>query len=159
MDIDIVEDEAALRELYQTVIENAGFNVNCYASAEDYINYTNNRIYTPPRIALITDIRMPGESGYELIAKIKKINPKQKFVVITGTPQDGHSKGTRACFYIKKPVKIDSLLAAIMLLSSCDIAGNENQAHECKLLSDLDSFDIHNWECPYKKSNIEGEST
>lgn len=151
MDIDIVDDEAALRGLYQAVIENAGFNVNCYSSAEDYIDYTNSQIYTPPRIALITDVRMPGKSGYELIAEIQKINPKQKFVVITGTPEDGYSKGTRACFYIKKPVKINRLLAVITLLSSCDIAGNEDQAHACKLLNDLDSFDIHDWECPRKK--------
>lgn len=159
MDIDIVEDEAALRELYQAVIENAGFNVNCYASAEDYINYTNSQNYKSPSIALITDVRMPGRSGYELIDEIKKIDPKQKFVVITGTPQDECSKNAKACFYIKKPVSIDRLLAIITLLSSCDIAGNENQAHACKILSDLDSFDIHDWECPHKKLNIENKST
>ena len=79
MDIDIVDDETSLRELYKDAIETSGFNVNCYASAEDYITYTKSQNYTPPKIALITDVRMPGKSGYELIDEIKKGNPEQKF--------------------------------------------------------------------------------
>ena len=151
MDIDIIDDEPSLRELYKAIIENSGFNVNCYASAEDYITYTKTHSYTPPSIALITDVRMPGKSGYELIDEVKKNNPKQKFVVITGTPQDGYSKDTRACFYLQKPVNPKKLLAVITLLSSCTMAGNQDLAPECKLLNDLDSFDINDWKCPHKK--------
>ena len=151
MDIDVVDDEPSLRELYKVIIENSGFNVNCYASAEDYISYTKSQNYTPPSIALLTDVRMPGKSGYELIEEIKIINPEQKFVVITGTPKDGYSNDIGACFYLQKPVSSTKLLAVITLLSSCTKAGNANLANECKLLNDLDSFDIHNWKCPHKK--------
>lgn len=150
MNIDIIDDEASLRKLYKAAIENSGFNVNCYASAEDYIAYTKTQYYTPPNIALITDVRMPGKSGYELIEEIKKTNPEQKFVVITGTPQDGYSKDARACFYLQKPVSLTKLMAVVTLLSSCTIAGNQDQATECKLLNDLDSFDMHDWKCPHK---------
>ncbi|MBV1884580.1 MAG: response regulator [Pseudomonadales bacterium] len=151
MNIDIIDDEPSLRELYKTMIEASGFSVNCYASAEDYIFYTKSKNYTPPNIALVTDVRMPGKSGYELIDEIKKSNPEQKFVVITGTPRDCYSKDTRACFYLQKPLSSKKLLAVITLLSSCAIAGNTNLASECKQLNDLDSFDIHDWECPHKK--------
>jgi len=154
MSIDIVDDEASLRELYKAFIENSGFNVDCYASAEDYIAYTKSENYTPPNIALITDVRMPGKTGYELIDEIKKINPEQKFVVITGTPQDGYSKDARACFYLEKPVSLKRLLAVIELLSSCSIAENPSMSPKCKLLNDLDSFDMHDWECPKKQLNI-----
>ena len=148
MDIDIVDDEAGLREIYRAVIEDAGFSVNDYACAEDYIAHTENQIYSPPSIALITDVRMPGKSGYELISEIKKTNPQQKFVVITGTPQEGYSNDARACFYIQKPVHIDKLLAVITLLSSCTTAGNQDLAPACKLINDLESFDMHDWKCP-----------
>ena len=151
MDIDIVDDETALRELYREVMEEAGFAVNGYACAEDYIAYTKNQIYAPPSIAIITDVRMPGKSGYELIREIKKTNPEQKFVVITGTPQDGYSEDAKACFYLQKPVRVNKLLAVITLLSSCSKAGNQDLAPTCKLISDLDSFDIHDWKCPNLK--------
>ena len=151
MDIAIIDDESGLRELYQDIIEEAGFSVKGYACAEDYLTFTKNQIYTTPSIAVITDVRMPGKSGYELMEEVKKTNPEQKFVVITGTPQDGYSKDARACFYIRKPVCVDKLLAVITLLSSCVIAGNQNLAPACKLISDLDSFNIHDWKCPHQK--------
>ena len=151
MDIAIVDDETGLRDLYQEIIKDAGFNVNGYACAEDYIAYTKSQIYSPPSIAIITDVRMPGKSGYELIEDVKKNNPKQRFVVITGTPQDGYSKDAKACFYLQKPVSVDKLLAVITLLSSCSIAGNQDLAAACKLINDLDSFDMHDWKCPHQK--------
>lgn len=151
MDIDIIDDESALREIYQIVIKDAGFKVNSYNSADDYISYTKSQIYSPPSIAVITDVRMPGKSGYALIEEVQKANPKQKFVVITGTPNDGYSNKVRACFYLQKPVKIDRLLGVITLLSSCCIAGDQHLAPACKVISDLDSFNITDWRCPHKK--------
>ncbi len=115
MDIDIIEDETSLRELFQCVIEDVGFKVNGYNSADDYISHTKSQIYSAPSIAVITDVRMPGRSGYELIEEIQKNNPKQRFVVITGTPHEGYSDDVRACFYLQKPVDIDKLLAVITL--------------------------------------------
>ena len=35
MKIDLVDDEPILRELYKTVIESSGFDVDCFADAED----------------------------------------------------------------------------------------------------------------------------
>ena len=152
MDIDLIDDEIALNELYQCIIEEEGFKVNGFNSAEDYIEYTENQIYRPPSLAVITDVRMPGKSGYQLIEEIQKINPKQRFVVITGTPQDECINDLRACFYVQKPINVDKLIAVIKLLSSCEVSGNKKiLAHECKLLSDLNSFDIHDWYCPHLK--------
>ena len=151
MDIDIIDDEAGIRQIYQIVLEDAGFKVNGYKSANDYISYTKSQIYSPPSIAVITDVRMPGKSGYELIEEVKQTNPKQKFVVITGTPNVGYNKDARACFYLEKPVNIDRLLAVITLLSSCCVAGDTHLAPACKMISDLDSFNIDDWRCPHKK--------
>ena len=151
MDIDIVDDEPSLRQLYKTIIESLGFDVNCYASAEDYITYTKTQNYTPPGIALITDVKMPGKSGYELIDEIQKSNSDQKFVVITGTPRDGYTKDSGACFYLQKPVSSKKLLAIITLLSECSIACTQEPIPECKLLNDLESFGIKDWSCPHIK--------
>lgn len=148
MDIDIIEDDTALRELYKEIIEISGLKVNSYACAEDYITYTKSKSYSSPNIAIITDVRMPGKSGCELIDDVKNNNPKQKFVVMTGTPQDAGIKDTKACFYVEKPVNMDKLLEVSKLLSSCTIDGNYDLAPACKLISDLDSFGIHDWKCP-----------
>jgi len=89
LNIDIVDDEAGLREVYKVVIERAGFTVNSFVCAEEYMAYTNSQIVPPPSIAIITDVKMPGKSGYELIQDVQKVNSKQRFVVVTGSPQEG----------------------------------------------------------------------
>jgi len=148
VDIDIIDEDTALRELYQEIIKISGFNVISHACAEDYITHTESKSCTSTNIAIITDVRMPGKSGCELIDYVKENNPKQKFVVMTGAPQDADIKDTKACFYVQKPVSMDKLLAVSTLLSSCTIAGNYDLAPACKLISDLDSFGIHDWKCP-----------
>ena len=147
MDIDIIDDDNDLRELYQEIIETGGFNAKGYACAEDYIK---SQKCTSSSIAVITDVCMPGKSGYELINEVKKNNPKQRFVVITGTPQKGYIKEARACFYVQKPVKMDKLIDVITLLSLCSLAGNSDLPPACKLISDLDSFGICDWKCPHQ---------
>jgi FixJ family two-component response regulator len=153
MKIDLVDDEPILRELYKTVIESSGFDVDCFADAEDYIAYANSDEYTPPNVALITDVCMPGKSGYELIDEIRKSNPKQKVVVLTGTPQSGANHETKACFYLQKPVSTKKLITVIELLSTCTSTGNTDLASECKKQSDLDIFDIHDWKCPLQSNS------
>ena len=153
MKIDLVDDEPILRELYKTVIESSGFDVDCFADAEDYMAYANSDEYTPPNIALITDVCMPGKSGYELIDEIRKSHPKQKVVVLTGTPHNDSNHKTKAWFYLQKPVSTKKLITVIELLSACTRAGNTDLASECKTKSDLDIFGIHDWTCPLQSNS------
>ena len=152
MKIDLEDDEPILRELKKTVIESSGFDVDCFADAEDYMAYANSDEYTPPNIALITDVCMPGKSGYELIDEIRKSHPKQKVVVLTGTPHNDSNHKTKACFYLQKPVSTKKLITVIELLSACTRAGNTDLASECKTKSDLDIFGIHDWTCPLQSN-------
>jgi FixJ family two-component response regulator len=115
--------------------------------------YANSDEYTPPNIALITDVCMPGKSGYELIDEIRKSHPKQKVVVLTGTPHNDSNHKTKACFYLQKPVSTKKLITVIELLSACTRAGNTDLASECKTKSDLDIFGIHDWTCPLQSNS------
>jgi DNA-binding NtrC family response regulator len=151
MNIDIVDDEAGLREVYKAIIERAGFTVNSFACAGEYLAYTNSQILPPPSIAIITDVKMPGKSGYELIEDVQKVNPKQRFVVVTGSPQEGYKGEAKACFYLQKPVSIEKLVAVIKLLSACSVAGDQHLAPRCELLSDLRAFSVDDWSCPHIK--------
>jgi len=152
MNIDIVDDESGLREVYTAVIERAGFTVNSFARAGEYMAYTNSHILPPPSIAVITDVKMPGKSGYELMEDVQKVNPKQRFVVVTGSPQEERKGDANACFYLQKPVSIKKLVSVIKLLSACSVAGDQHLASSCELLSDLRAFSVDDWSCPHIKS-------
>jgi len=148
--IDIVDDDRMLRELFVVFAEDAGFTTKSYSSAEHYLEYASSANYTPPTLTVVTDIRMPGKSGYELMSDIRKINPEQKFVVITGTPNDGIDTDVRACFYLRKPVSIERIQTIFDKLESCDsnYIKCKSQTPLCKSLNDLSDFNITDWSCP-----------
>lgn len=67
-----------------------------------------------PRYALI-DLKMPGESGLELIKILHKFDESIKIVVLTGyasisTTIEAIKSG--ACYYLAKPANIDRIISA-----------------------------------------------
>ena len=154
LDIHIVDDDELLAELFVEIVEDAGYVAKSFCNAEEYLEYANSSNYFKPTLAVVTDVKMTGKSGYELIKEMKKINPVQRFVVVTGVPQNGIDKGVRACFYLKKPVDIDKMQTIFNKLSACANYLTECQCDvlKCKELSDLDAFGIKDWECPFKKN-------
>lgn len=62
----VVDDDASFRGALQRLLKSAGFSVQLYVSAEDFL--TSGQQYDTG--CLITDIRMPGISGLELQAKL-----------------------------------------------------------------------------------------
>ncbi len=65
---------------------------------------------------LITDIRMPTESGYDLIRKVRRKYPKLPIMVLTGFDTDKlhtYSKALNIQKVMIKPFRISDLEAAI----------------------------------------------
>ncbi len=61
---------------------------------------------------VVTDIRMPGMSGLELITEAKKIHPSMKFIVMTAYPSVEYKKETTrrgALRFLEKPFDINVL--------------------------------------------------
>ena len=154
--IDIVDDDELLRALFVAIAEESGFCAKSYDSAESYLSKINNQSEStsPPLLAVITDVRMPGKSGYELIHELKERNPNQKFAIITGTPHDGIDKDARACFYLKKPIDVNRLQTVFRKFQSCtqDLKNCRTEQPLCKSLCDLDDFGIDDWSCPLTSS-------
>ena len=62
----VIEDDESYRRAIQRLMKSAGFSVQSFGSAEDFLN--SGRQHETG--CLITDIRMPGMSGLELQAKL-----------------------------------------------------------------------------------------
>jgi len=62
----VVEDDDSYRVAVQRLLKSAGFSVQLFASAEDFLR--SGRQHETG--CLITDIRMPGMSGLDLQAKL-----------------------------------------------------------------------------------------
>jgi FixJ family two-component response regulator len=64
--IAVIEDDESYRGAVQRLLRSAGFSVQSFASAEDFLSSGRQHETS----CLITDIRMPGISGLDLQAKL-----------------------------------------------------------------------------------------
>ena len=75
----LVDDDAAVRETLAEHLEGEGYQVAAFESAERALNEIGR---LDPAL-VITDVRMPGLSGIELTAQVRRNSPDTHVVVIT----------------------------------------------------------------------------
>ncbi len=104
----IVDDEPHIRRVLQAAFEKAGYAVSI---AEDAPSAMSSMAEFCADVVL-TDVTMPGRSGYELLADIRSSHPEARVVIMTayGTiPAAVQSIRDGAFEYVTKPFDLDSL--------------------------------------------------
>jgi PAS domain S-box-containing protein len=117
----VVEDDADTRELLKTILERCGAKVRTASSVSAALAEVAQAI---PNV-LISDIGMADESGYDLIKKIRSLDPVQggRVPAIALTAYAAAADRRSALLagfqtHLAKPVEPDELLAVIASLSS-----------------------------------------
>ncbi len=100
----VVDDEETLRDLLKSILEREGYVIECASSVEEARCALRERAFD----VVVSDIKMPKESGYKLLEFIKKEFPAIGVVLMTGygdmyTVKDAILLG--ADEYITKPFK------------------------------------------------------
>ena len=108
----IVDDDEAVRDSLQWLLEGEDYRVRCYDSAESFISR-----YDPREVAcLIADIRMGGMTGMELQDRLIERRSPLPIVFITGhgdVPMAVNTMKKGALDFIQKPFKEDELLSLV----------------------------------------------
>lgn len=108
----IVDDEAGIREILQFNLENAGYAVDCAASAEEAL-----AILAPEHSLILLDVMMGGMSGIEMAQVLRKDLKNEIPVIFLTAKTDsedllaGFSAG--ADDYIPKPFSILEVVARV----------------------------------------------
>lgn len=108
----VVDDEDAIRDSLQALLEVAGFEVRCFDSAVTFLK----EMGADQTGCLLADVRMPDMSGLELQARISKSCPGLAVVIMTGhadVPMAVQAMKAGAVDFIEKPFAEDALLAAV----------------------------------------------
>jgi len=106
----IVEDEEKLRRVLSLHLESLGYEVASTASAEEALRLA-------PQVQLVlTDLRLPGMNGLELLEAIQRQNARLPVIVMTAyssveTAVDAMKKG--AADFLPKPFSLDHLAAVV----------------------------------------------
>ncbi|MEK6668194.1 MAG: response regulator transcription factor [Aquabacterium commune] len=108
----VVDDDEAVRDSLQWLLEGKDYRVRCFESAESFLAR-----FDPREVAcLIADIRMDGMSGLELQDKLLERKSPLPIVFITGhgdVPMAVNTMKKGAMDFIEKPFKEDALVALV----------------------------------------------
>jgi len=116
----VVDDESAIRFLYEEELKEAGYKVFTAASGTEALKFLDeNKVDL-----VVTDLKMPETSGLAMIPYLHKYNPKLPILVVTAFPQYegllvGEENSVKGFFV--KPVKMADLKARIAQIVGRDL--------------------------------------
>jgi len=105
----LVEDDESLREVLAMNLEDFGFQVEQYSDGSEAVQAYNPEVHD----LVLTDLRMPGISGLEVLDKLKERDPDALVLVLTayGGAKNSLEAMRRGAFhYVEKPVNTLSLV-------------------------------------------------
>jgi FixJ family two-component response regulator len=108
----IVDDDASVREGLQSLIRSAGWRVETFVSAQDFLG----RRGAEPPSCLILDLQLPGLSGLDLQKQMAEIGLEIPIVFLTGhgnIPASVQAMKAGAVEFLTKPLDEPKLLQAI----------------------------------------------
>jgi FixJ family two-component response regulator len=108
----VVDDDEAVRDSLQWLLEGKDYRVRCYDSAENFLARYDSREVA----CLVVDIRMTGMSGLELQDRLIELNSPLPIVFITGhgdVPMAVNSMKKGAMDFIQKPFDEAALVTLV----------------------------------------------
>ena len=105
-----VEDEEDLREQCTELFELLFCEVAVACDGVEALRYYNNNKLD----VVITDIRMPHMDGCELLEAIKKINPNQKIIAMSGEHSKNIAQSSNFDAWLRKPANLNELLEVLV---------------------------------------------
>ena len=108
----VVDDDVSIREALADLIRSAGWSVEVYASAQEFLARGSE---APPN-CLVLDVRLPGPSGLELQTRLAELRETAPIVFITGhgdVPTSVRAMKAGAVEFLIKPFEPEELLEAI----------------------------------------------
>ncbi|WP_019517647.1 sigma-54-dependent transcriptional regulator [Sphingomonas sp. Mn802worker] len=108
----LIEDDHALRLATEQALDLAGFAVDAFARAEPALGAIGGDFSG----IVVSDIRMPGMDGFQLLARLRMLDPDLPVILVTGhgdVPMAVSALRDGAFDFVTKPFATEQLVAAI----------------------------------------------
>ncbi|HKD72193.1 MAG TPA: sigma-54 dependent transcriptional regulator [Candidatus Acidoferrum sp.] len=121
----VVDDEQSIRRLCMTIGGSLGFSCDEAESAET----ASTRLETDPPDLVLTDLKLPNQSGVDLLKQIKSVLPRSEVAIMTGhgsieSAVDAMKLG--AYDYIEKPFRVEKMRLLLQRMAEKVRLVNEN---------------------------------
>ena len=108
----IVDDDHAMRLALSESLESCGYDISAAENGSEALNLFRKRKFD----LVVTDMKMPGMTGIEVLQGVKKLSPDVPVILITAygtvnTAVEAMKEG--AAEFIMKPFSLDDLEAVV----------------------------------------------
>jgi len=110
--VHIIDDDDALRDSLSFLLSSVGIKTKSYETATGYSNDPERGVCG----CILTDVRMPGMSGIDLLRKLKSDGITVPVIVMTGhgdVPLAVEAMKLGALDFVEKPFNDDALIASV----------------------------------------------
>lgn len=108
----VVDDELSMREFLKILLEKEGYRVTVAADGKSALALAGKHSFD----LVISDIRMPGMSGLDLLTRLKQVKAEIGVIMITAfaSPDDAVAAMKSGAFdYITKPFNVDEIKTVV----------------------------------------------
>ena len=109
----VVDDDRSVRFVLATALRDAGFEVTAFAAAAEALDALQRE---PAPALVVTDVRMPGDSGLQLLDKLKAAQPDLPVIVMSAHTDVASTAGAfrgGAHEFLSKPFDLDEAVALV----------------------------------------------
>jgi two-component system response regulator FixJ len=137
--VHVVDDDKAMRDSMAFLLRAENFQVQTYTDATDFLNAL-------PRInagCIVTDVRMPGMSGIELLQRLRELKVYLPVIVVSGhgdVPLAVEAMKTGALDFIEKPFDDEVFLRAVRMALNARTVDSQREAQKATINSRLESL-------------------
>ncbi|MDA0790644.1 MAG: nitrogen regulation protein NR(I) [Proteobacteria bacterium] len=108
----VVDDERSIRWVLEKALSQAGLNVTCFEEGQSLLTRLDS---SQPQV-IVSDIRMPGMDGLEMLAEIKARFPELPVVIMTAHSDLDSAVASiqgGAFEYLPKPFEVDEAISIV----------------------------------------------
>jgi DNA-binding NtrC family response regulator len=122
----LVDDEETIRVTLHDDLVAAGHRVTAVANGSDALHLIESRVFD----AVVSDIRMPGVEGTDLLARVKQLRPATEVILMTGfgTIESAvEALRAGAYHYVVKPFLNDDIVAHVKRIGEIKALAEDNE--------------------------------
>ena len=106
----LVDDNTVVRDMLVDLVASLGYRADAAASGAEALELFDKGRYG----MVLTDLLMPGMSGWDVLAALRQRDPNIPVVIVTGSPVVGDPRAFQpGVAVLKKPVDVTALDATI----------------------------------------------
>jgi len=123
----VIDDDSAMRDSLDFLLGSAGFSVRLFDSAQIFLD----ELESLEAGCVVTDIRMPGIDGMELLRQLNSGTRKLPVIVMTGhgdVPLAVEAMKLGALDFLEKPFNDERLIGMIETALSQNESGSKTEA-------------------------------